>query len=654
MKKRLTRAVFLLLAAAFVLAAYFVGGSLLFAGDDYSRNGINRGKQHFAASPQGQDYSYTIKSINTTVTVNEDSTVDFVEEITVDFYSPHLGIYRDLPTNSGERYENIEIIKSEWYSVSHIDGFLRISLGLPDGAGRVTGVHSYKIGYTLIMPPRAESGDLYLNLIGFGFDTDIETANITMYVPTYMENMSFYTGYGSSSASDKVEVSDITRDEASGKYKYTFAVGGLDAFSGVTLRAEIAAGVVKDYSDPFPVAETLVFLAMVLIAAFLFIRASGGQLVTPITNYYPPIGDDGQKMTPADVGLYIDGTLSAKDITSMIFYWASKGLVAIDDVQSDNPLLIKKREVSVSQAGGEQYLKLFDRIFSGGDEVRVDELQYKLTAPFSSITAKSRKKALAFYDKKTAVLSGVLAVLAILSAVAVAVIHEYITIKAYDIAPGYALFAIVMLAGYFALTALWKYKYKLRYYKFLAVLAFAALVVVGTLAALLPLGIMPDVITLAQALLLGAGASALVGAAAFCHRRTPAYIKILGEIVGFKNFLEVAEKDRLEMLLEENPQYYYDILPYAHVLDVSDKWEEKFKDIAVQPPQYITGGGISAFDIYLSVRLINSLDRGMRTAMSQKPSSSSRSGFGGFGGFGGGHGGGFGGGGFGGGGGGAR
>ena len=289
MKKRLTRVVFLLLAvAAVVLAAYFVGGSLLFTGGDYSRSGINRGKQHFAASPQGQDYSYTIKSINTTVTVNEDSTVDFVEEITVDFYSPHLGIYRDLPTNSGERYENIEIIKSEWYSVSHIDGFLRISLGLPDGAGRVTGVHSYKIGYTLIMPPRAESGDLYLNLIGFGFDTDIETANITMYVPTYMENMSFYTGYGSSSASDKVEVSDITWDEASGKYKYTFAVGGLDAFSGVTLRAEIAAGVVKDYSDPFRLPRRWCFWQWCLSRRFCLSGRQADSLSLPLRTIIRP------------------------------------------------------------------------------------------------------------------------------------------------------------------------------------------------------------------------------------------------------------------------------------------------------------------------------------------------------------------------------
>lgn len=44
---------------------------------------------------------------------------------------------------------------------------------------------------------------------------------------------------------------------------------------------------------------------------------------------------------------------------------------------------------------------------------------------------------------------------------------------------------------------------------------------------------------------------------------------------GFRQFLSTAEKNRLEMLLEENPNYYYDVLPYAHVLGVSSVWLQK-------------------------------------------------------------------------------
>lgn len=55
--------------------------------------------------------------------------------------------------------------------------------------------------------------------------------------------------------------------------------------------------------------------------------------------------------------------------------------------------------------------------------------------------------------------------------------------------------------------------------------------------------------------------------------------QITAKINGFKRYLEMAEKNQLEMLVEQNPNYYYDILPYAYVLNVSKKWIKKFENI---------------------------------------------------------------------------
>ena len=57
--------------------------------------------------------------------------------------------------------------------------------------------------------------------------------------------------------------------------------------------------------------------------------------------------------------------------------------------------------------------------------------------------------------------------------------------------------------------------------------------------------------------------------------------QIKAKINGFKNYIELAEKNQIEMLVEQNPNYFYDILPYAYVLDVSKKWVEKFENIPV-------------------------------------------------------------------------
>ena len=69
-------------------------------------------------------------------------------------------------------------------------------------------------------------------------------------------------------------------------------------------------------------------------------------------------------------------------------------------------------------------------------------------------------------------------------------------------------------------------------------------------------------------------------------KRTTYCNDMLGKIRGFKTFLETSEKDKLESLVYENPHYFYDILPYTYVLDISKLWIHKFKDIAIKKSEY--------------------------------------------------------------------
>ena len=70
------------------------------------------------------------------------------------------------------------------------------------------------------------------------------------------------------------------------------------------------------------------------------------------------------------------------------------------------------------------------------------------------------------------------------------------------------------------------------------------------------------------------------------RKRTPYGTEMLGKIRGFKRFLETAEKPQLESLVEENPEYFYNILPYTYALGVSDKWIKQFEGLAMQIPTW--------------------------------------------------------------------
>ena len=75
----------------------------------------------------------------------------------------------------------------------------------------------------------------------------------------------------------------------------------------------------------------------------------------------------------------------------------------------------------------------------------------------------------------------------------------------------------------------------------------------------------------------------------FGSKRTKAGNQVYGQILGFKEFIKKAELDRLKMLIEENPSYYYDIMPYAYVLGLSDQWIENFETMHMPEPDWYSG-----------------------------------------------------------------
>jgi uncharacterized membrane protein len=102
-------------------------------------------------------------------------------------------------------------------------------------------------------------------------------------------------------------------------------------------------------------------------------------------------------------------------------------------------------------------------------------------------------------------------------------------------------------------------------------------------------------------------------------------------------------------MVEQNPAYFYDILPYAYVLGISDTWIKQFEHIQMEQPNwYVTPFPMSNM-LFLS-SMTHSLNQ---VSMDVAAMSVNTKGSGGFSSGGGGGGGGFSGGGFGGGGGGS-
>jgi uncharacterized membrane protein len=117
-------------------------------------------------------------------------------------------------------------------------------------------------------------------------------------------------------------------------------------------------------------------------------------------------------------------------------------------------------------------------------------------------------------------------------------------------------------------------------------------------------------------------------------KRTKNGIELLGKLLGFKEFIKRAELDRIKKLVEENPSYFYNVLPYAYVLGLSKKWAKNFEGIEIQPPSWYSSSEYTSFHAFNSVMFMHSFNRAA-SSMQQGfsvPASSGGSGSGGFGG----------------------
>jgi uncharacterized membrane protein len=86
------------------------------------------------------------------------------------------------------------------------------------------------------------------------------------------------------------------------------------------------------------------------------------------------------------------------------------------------------------------------------------------------------------------------------------------------------------------------------------------------------------------------------------HKLTPKGLSVLKKILGFREFLQLTEKDRLELLNapELQPEMFEKFLPYAMVLGVEDKWSQKFKDIYYNTiPNWYEDPTVMSFDSYI-------------------------------------------------------
>lgn len=602
-----------------------------------------------SASDQSSEYYYGFYYENFAVSydISSDRKLSVREELTVHFTRrSSTGFIRDIPSNGGELIRNVSVIEKsgsteisvpysvENYQDDYNNSYISVDIG--DGSNKTGKSFTYILTYDYCLTKAQEgANNLAINVIG-PQDRRVERFSAELILPDGFLSGTFSRGQVGSS--DKTPLQATTEN---GKKVIKIAPLELEHFEGVTVNLTFDDGALSTYFDFTPyifvIAAAVAFLCMVAVKLLCFNKRN----LTPVVNFEAP-----EKMNPLMMGKLIDNAVDTEDITSMIFYWADNGYLKINVENEDNPLLI--RIVQELPEGTPAYEKrLFSDLFAGNDTVTPGSVPAKYYNTVQAATSVVNARAKNLYEKPSIGASyAFTAIFALILALAPTLIglfqinSSYFSFIPFAIAilpfPFVHIFGTSIAYNKLKTSKLAKQQRWIKIGIIAGISLFATFLYALTVPSAV-MGVMPRILLVLETCAAAAFAPMLI-------QRTEKYNAQLNEITGFKNFIELAEKDRLEKMIESDPQFYYHVLPYAQVLGVSDKWEEKFESIALPPPAYITySGTYTLLEFHMMNRMLRNSVSSFSARMSPPASSSAGgSGRGGFGGFhvGGGHGGG--------------
>ena len=577
---------------------------------------------------------YTTEEYNVNVVTDEDYVFHVDEEIVVDFNDYRHGIYRNIPEGGSKYSIKHVIVEGYEYETYTEDSNLVIKIGSADEY--VYGIQNYHISYDIVGYADGDTSkdELMLDLIPTGWYTDIKSSKVSVTFPKKIDEIKVYSGR--------------YKDEGDGGYFLVSNNGKeLTAVSrdvvpmgvGLTITADLPEGYWVDPVDRTTSLPGVCGLLGAMAAAMLGLWGAVGRdnrVVKPI-EFYPP-----ENMDPLQIDYIANDKVEPKDVAALFLYFANKGYLKVIGEGKKKFTLEKIAEIGNEEKHHSKII--FKDLFRNGRLVNTRDLPSGFGETVATID-KDVKSSLgpnqeSFSQKSKAGRALGTALCALIPIVA-GLAFEYYSVLGLWADILFIIFGLII--GALARGLVRKadsFSGKKKPVKMIInaiILAAAILLEAVILFTGYPLLALAFVVAMVITVI----------ATIFVRKRINN--DIYGRVMGFRNFIKTAEYDRLKRLADEDPEYFFNIMPYALVFGMSNKWADKFADFKIPQPSWYEGSG-GYYDPYFSVYMFNSCGHGISSSVADyyKEISSDIAGD-----IGGGGGGGFSGGGFGGGGGGS-
>jgi len=533
-----------------------------------------------------------IHTYDSDIVIEENGDLLVTETITVTAMGRDIrrGIYRDFPTRYRDRYNNrvtvgfdvLEVLRdgrSEPWHRENVSNGVRVYVGDANTflqSGQYTYTIQYRTTNQLYFGDRFD--EIYFNITGNGWAFPIDRASATVRLPQNASALTAegYTGrIGSSEQAYRIEL------DAPGLVTLR-ATRSLEPQEGFTVSVSFEKGIVAPPSALDRTGRLLGDNASLLVGLmgailiFAYYHLSWLRVGRdPTKGTIVPLFEPPQDFSPAATRFVDRMGFDQKAFTAAIINMAVKGFLTIEEEGRSFKLVKAAGDTSVLSPGEK---KLAEKLLRTRSSIKLKQSHHELFSSAISALKSSLKReyeAVNFLRNTQYMIPGVGGTIIVL------ILMGFVS---YD--PGAAIVSMGWLAGWTIFAGIISYAGYERIRDgglgrtlsgiILLLLSFV-MVGVGTIlffALPAPFGV-PTLLTIVLMGLLSPLYFELLKAP------TKAGRKIMDQIEGFRMYLSIAERHRLEGLHppEKTPELFETYLPYALALGVENQWSEQFDDI---------------------------------------------------------------------------
>ena len=546
----------------------------------------------------GYAQDFKVDKYTVDITIHEEGYFDVVEKYGLTFEIPKHGIYRDIQTKydllseaGSQEIRKIKIsnvnvpghtFKTPFGFEQRLTGTYQIKIG--DADRTVMGPQQYEIQYRVHNAFLYETDGVkfYWNLKPSDWRTTFENIEFKIHVPPSislgLNDVFVYSGaVGDTTESQEIDFT-VAHNTVEGNSKPTFRSHQDES---VTLLIKLPPNAIAEIKPfwPFWTDYGWTFILAILLGGFYmtWLRYGKDDKVIGITSYFPPDG-----MDPAMAGFLINDADDISDLISLIPYWGSKGILRIEEIpkkgwfSSSDTKLVALKPLPDDASSYER--TIFDGLFGTSIVPNATEVLISSLKDKFYTTMSSARSTL----KKAAkpYYEGGAKRVQIIT-------YVVLVLLAFALAP-----LLLFVWGFVAM--------------FAVIILIVFLLVMNK----------------------------------YMIKKNPKGNAAFSELKGFKQFIKVAELNKLKMLIIEDPSYFETTMGYALAFGLFDKWASKFNALNIPPPNWYSSSSSTPLTMNsFSNSFANTMSSAKSTMVSSPRSSSSSGGGSSGGGFGGGGGG---------------